>query len=106
MDALGTGYGGPGYTIPDEIYPDFTTTRQGYLPGTYFGTQFCWQPVLITLAPAPHLDGNYAIFGKVVQGLDVVLAIDKSRGCKRSSCDTCEYRHTEGPGSGDWHHYT
>ena len=72
----GTGYGGPGYTIPDEIYPGFHHDQAGILamartsaPNSA-GSQY-----YITLAPAPHLDGNYAIFGKVVQGLDVVLAI-------------------------------
>jgi cyclophilin family peptidyl-prolyl cis-trans isomerase len=29
----------------------------------------------ITLGPAPHLDGKYAIFGRVIQGLEVVMAI-------------------------------
>jgi len=72
----GTGYGGPGYTIPDEVYPGFHHDQAGILamartsaPNSA-GSQY-----YITLAPAPHLDGNYAIFGKVVQGLDVVLAI-------------------------------
>ncbi|MGC9361750.1 MAG: peptidylprolyl isomerase, partial [Candidatus Syntrophosphaera sp.] len=72
----GTGYGGPGYTIPLEIYPGFHHDQAGILamargadPNSA-GSQY-----YITLAPAPHLDGNYAIFGKVVQGLDVVLDI-------------------------------
>lgn len=72
----GTGYGGPGYTIPDEVYPGFHHDQAGILamaktsaPNSA-GSQYYF-----TLAPAPHLDGTYAIFGKVVQGLDVVLAI-------------------------------
>jgi len=72
----GTGYGGPGYTIPLEIYPGFHHDQAGILamarsadPNSA-GSQY-----YITLAPAPHLDGNYAIFGKVLQGLDVVLDI-------------------------------
>jgi len=73
---LGTGYGGPGWTIPLEIYPGFHHDQAGMLamarssnPNSA-GSQYYF-----TLAPAPHLDGNYAIFGKVVEGLDVVLAI-------------------------------
>lgn len=72
----GTGYGGPGYTIPDEFYPGLHHDQAGILamarttaPNSA-GSQY-----YITLAPQPHLDGNYAIFGKVIQGLDTVLAI-------------------------------
>lgn len=73
---LGTGYGGPGYTIPDEFSPLLHHDSAGVLamartsqPNSA-GSQY-----YITLAPAPHLDGNYAIFGKVFEGLDTVLAI-------------------------------
>jgi cyclophilin family peptidyl-prolyl cis-trans isomerase len=72
----GTGYGGPGYTIPDEFYPDLHHDQAGILamartsaPNSA-GSQY-----YITLAPTPNLDGNYAIFGKVIQGLDTVMAI-------------------------------
>ncbi len=72
----GTGYGGPGYTIPDETSPLLHHDQAGILamaktsaPNSA-GSQYYF-----TLAPAPHLDGNYAIFGKVIDGLDRVLAI-------------------------------
>lgn len=72
----GTGYGGPGYTIPDEYHPDLNHDQAGILamartsaPNSA-GSQY-----YITLAPQPHLNGNYAVFGKVIQGLDVVMAI-------------------------------
>ncbi len=72
----GTGSGGPGYTIPDEYHPNLHHNQAGILamartsaPNSA-GSQY-----YITLAPAPHLDGNYAVFGKVIQGLDTVLAI-------------------------------
>lgn len=75
-DPLGTGYGGPGYTIQDEFYPGFHHDQAGILamartsaPNSA-GSQY-----YITLAPAPHLDGSYAIFGKVIEGLDTVLQI-------------------------------
>ncbi|MFO7660193.1 MAG: peptidylprolyl isomerase [Candidatus Cloacimonadaceae bacterium] len=73
---LGTGYGGPGYTIPDEFSPLLHHDSAGVLamartsqPNSA-GSQY-----YITLAPTPHLDGNYAIFGKVFEGLDTVMAI-------------------------------
>ncbi len=72
----GTGYGGPGYTIPDEFSPLFHHDQAGILAMAHSaapnsaGSQYYF-----TLAPAAWLDGNYAIFGKVIEGLDVVLAI-------------------------------
>ncbi len=75
-DPTGTGYGGPGYTIQDEFSPLLHHDSPGVLamartsaPNSA-GSQY-----YITLAPTPHLDGSYAIFGKVYDGLDVVLAI-------------------------------
>jgi len=72
----GTGYGGPGYTIPDEFSPLLHHDQAGILamartsaPNSA-GSQY-----YITLAPTPHLDGAYAIFGKVIEGLDVVMQI-------------------------------
>ena len=72
----GTGYGGPGYTIPDEFHPNLFHNQAGILamartsaPNSA-GSQY-----YITLAPTPNLNGNYAVFGKVIEGLDTVLAI-------------------------------
>ncbi|MDD2228552.1 MAG: peptidylprolyl isomerase [Candidatus Cloacimonetes bacterium] len=72
----GTGYGGPGWTIQDEFSPLLLHDQPGILamarttaPNSA-GSQY-----YITLAPTPHLDGSYAIFGKVIEGLDVVQAI-------------------------------
>lgn len=71
-DPSGTGYGGPGYAFIDEISPDLQFDREGILamanagPGTN-GSQF-----FITLGPAPHLNGQFTIFGQVVAGMEVV----------------------------------
>ena len=75
-DPLGTGYGGPGYTIPDEFSPLLHHDSAGVLAMAHTsqpnsaGSQY-----YITLAPTPNLDGAYAVFGKVFEGLDVVLNI-------------------------------
>ena len=70
-DPTGTGSGGPGYTIEDE-FTDLVHDR-GVIsmantgrPNTGGGQWF------VTLAPTPHLDGLHAVFGKVVEGMDVV----------------------------------
>lgn len=73
---FGTGYGGPGWTIVDEISPLLDHNRAGMLamaktsaPNSA-GSQYYF-----TLAPRPTLNGNYAVFGKVIEGLENVLAI-------------------------------
>jgi peptidyl-prolyl cis-trans isomerase B (cyclophilin B) len=70
------GTGGPGYTIPDEFSKDFSYDVEGILamaktmaPNSG-GSQF-----FITLGPATFLDGQYTVFGKVTQGMDVVKSI-------------------------------
>jgi len=79
-DPLGTGGGGPGYTVPAEIKLTHVegaiamarTSDQVNPKRESSGSQF-----YITLAPTPFLDGAYTAFGKVTQGMDVVKKIAK-----------------------------
>ena len=74
-DPLGTGTGGPGYTIPAEIKARHTKSAiaMARLPDEMnprresSGSQF-----YITLEPQPALDGQYTVFGQVTRGMDVV----------------------------------
>ena len=71
-DPSGSGFGGPGYTFENETSADLKFDAPGVLgmanagPGTN-GSQF-----FITFAPTPNLDGGYTIFGRVVEGMDVL----------------------------------
>ena len=76
----GTGMGGPGYSIKGEFNQNGFTNNLKHEPGVLSmartmmpnsaGSQF-----FIMHENSPHLDGAYAAFGKVIEGMDVVNAI-------------------------------
>lgn len=82
-DPLGSGTGGPGYTVPEEIELEhvkgaIAMARRGDEVNpeqASSGSQF-----YITLEETPHLDGAYTVFGQVVEGMDVVESIAQGDG--------------------------
>ncbi len=73
-DPSGNGTGGPGYTIKAEFngrkHVAGTVAMARRADPDSAGSQF-----YICLAPTPHLDGQYTVFGQVIQGLDVVMQL-------------------------------
>ena len=77
---LGTGTGGPGHTIKGEFSQNGVINNLKHTPGVLSmarsmmpdsaGSQF-----FIMHKAAPHLDGQYAAFGKIIEGMDVVNKI-------------------------------
>ena len=76
-DPEGTGMGGPGYTIPDEFNKDLRHDSEGIISMANAGPNTGGTQFFITLAATPWLDGHHAVFGKVIEGMDVVRAIGK-----------------------------
>ena len=76
----GTGMGGPGYCIRGEFARNGVVNELKHTPGVLSmaramspnsaGSQF-----FIMHKTAPHLDGSYAAFGKIIEGMDVVNSI-------------------------------
>lgn len=80
----GTGMGGPGYTIKGEFSQNHFENNLAHTPGVLSmaramhpdsaGSQF-----FIMHETSPHLDGAYAAFGKITEGMDVVNKIAETR---------------------------
>lgn len=76
-DPKGNGSGGPGYQFPNEISADLKHDGPGVLAMANAGPHTNGSQFYITMQATPHLDGGYSVFGKVVQGQDVVAKIVK-----------------------------
>lgn len=70
----GDGYGGLNYTIRSELGPHYYD-QEGYIGMASAGRDTEGTQWFITQSLTPHLDGRYTIFGRVVEGMDVVHTI-------------------------------
>ncbi|MDR0326963.1 MAG: peptidylprolyl isomerase [Planctomycetaceae bacterium] len=79
-DPTGSSGGGPGYQIDDECgsrFPQYRRHFRGSISMANSGPNTNGSQFFLTFIPASHLDGKYTVFGRVVEGIDVLADIQR-----------------------------
>lgn len=81
------GYGGPGYMIPAEFDASLSHVRGVVSMARSNDPDSAGSQFFIMLATTSHLDGQYAAFGEVIEGMDVVDSIKKGEQARNGTVD-------------------
>ena len=76
-DPNGNGTGGPGYTIKCETEGNPHIHQKGALSMAHRGKDTGGSQFFLVLEAQPHLDGVHTVFGQVIEGMDVMDAIEQ-----------------------------
>ena len=76
-DPTGTGSGGPGYKFEDEAAANPLKHETAVISMANSGPNTNGSQFFITHSPQPHLNGKHTVFGKVVEGKQIVNAIQQ-----------------------------
>jgi cyclophilin family peptidyl-prolyl cis-trans isomerase len=78
-DPTGEGKGGPGYSIPCECYrEDHRIHFRGSLSMAHTGAKDTGgSQFFLTFVPTPHLDGKHTVFGRIIDGIDVLAKLER-----------------------------
>lgn len=82
-DPKGTGSGGPGYDFEDEFHPSLRHDSPGVLSMANSGPASNGSQFFITHVETPWLDDKHTVFGKVVEGQDVVDSVAQGDTMKK-----------------------
>ena len=75
-DPSGTGWGGPGYAFENETHPELNFDSPGAVAMANFGSPNTnGSQFFITMVPLPDLNGQYTVFGRVVEGMNVIESL-------------------------------
>ena len=87
-DPQGNGSGGPGYTIDCECYqPNARKHFRGSLSMAHAGRNTGGSQFFLTFVPTTHLDGKHTVFGRVIEGFDVLAKLERTEGDKGPDAD-------------------
>jgi peptidyl-prolyl cis-trans isomerase B (cyclophilin B) len=86
-DPTGSGMGGPGYKFEDELPGNPLKHGSKVISMANSGPNTNGSQFFITHLPQPHLDGKHTVFGKVIQGEDVVDSIQQGDLINKASVD-------------------